>query len=423
MLDRKYELCTERGFITPSLTFVLSHEYAIGLCGGHVTAEKELIEMTREFVQISSECTPHESYHEITSSIKAHMEDRGIKPEIVRVSPEQARRAWDINISHERFPSASAYAWFDTASLKVRTPHVEKCSILGHVGDGDFTLVLHAHLDTRCLEDEQWEHPPFSGDLVEGCLYGLGAADNKSGIAAALAAVEGVNLHRVSVLLAFTADEEMGGYAGMGYLAESARTMGDLVLSTNGPFYKVNVGCWGRVWTLVSVNAPQSRENAELFHVLREHHFSMNRKLQEFSLQIASIGRNLNGLISVTCNTFSPEFSLPQLYSTLCMAAPQFDFGMKVIGVSDQVVSRKNPLFSHFSTALQTVLGERLTYQMGPVSDIRFALRKGVDAAAFGPIRKDSNVHKPDEHVCIKELVQCVDVYEHFIRALESSLD
>jgi acetylornithine deacetylase/succinyl-diaminopimelate desuccinylase-like protein len=84
-------------------------------------------------------------------------------------------------------------------------------------------------------------------------------------------------------------------------------------------------------------------------------------------------------------------------------------------------VSSKNPLFTHFSSALENVLGERLTYQMGPLSDIRFPLRRGVDAAAFGPIRKDSNVHKPDENVRIKDLVQCTRVYQHFICALDGT--
>jgi acetylornithine deacetylase/succinyl-diaminopimelate desuccinylase-like protein len=384
--------------------------------------EKELVQMTKELIQIPSECTYKETYREITSSIKTFMEDRGINPTVVKANPESLSPGWDVHLSGEVYPPASEYSWFETVSMDLKRSRVEKYNITGQIGEGDFTLVIHAHIDTRCLGNESWEHSPFSGEIEKGHIYGLGAADNKSGIASGIVSVSEIqSLERISVLLTFTADEEVGGYTGMGYLSECTDMRQNLVLSTNGPFYKVNVGCWGRLWAFISVEEPQSHENTQLYHFLRENLYPMNRVLWKSSLQIAGIYQTKEGLINVTCNMFSPECSPSYLYSFLCEVAPDFDFGMKVAGMSDHVVSSKNPLFTHFSSALENVLGERLTYQMGPLSDIRFPLRRGVDAAAFGPIRKDSNVHKPDENVRIKDLVQCTRVYQHFICALDGT--
>jgi succinyl-diaminopimelate desuccinylase len=51
------------------------------------------------------------------------------------------------------------------------------------------TLLLEGHTDVVTEGDpEQWSHPPFGADLVEGRIYGRGAADMKSGLAAAMIA-------------------------------------------------------------------------------------------------------------------------------------------------------------------------------------------------------------------------------------------
>lgn len=378
--------------------------------------------MTGELIQTPSECKLEETYQDISALIRTQMEERGIAAELIRSRPGLSQ-GWDMHPSPEVFPSPTAFPWFQIVdtTLVADTPPVEKCNVVGRVGSGPFSLVMHAHIDTRCIGTESWEHPPFSGEVEKGCIWGLGAADNKSGIALAVASVSELHLpDNISVVLAFTADEEMGGYTGMGYLTEGLRLPQDFVLSTNGPFYKVNVGCWGRLWAVVSVEDPRSPENTQLYRLLRENHLQMNRKLRENSvpLQIASVGRMVQGFIMVTCNTFSPQPSSANLYSLLCRASPSIHFGMKVLDVSDQVVSKKTPLFDTMASAVRSVLGKELPFQMGPLSDIRFSLRRGVDAAAFGPIQRDSHVHQPDEHVRLCDLVACKRIYQQFLLSL-----
>jgi succinyl-diaminopimelate desuccinylase len=79
--------------------------------------------------------------------------------------------------------------------------------------------VLDAPLDTAPFGDETaWTHPPTSGDVDEGWLWGRGAADSKSGVAifchiASRIAAAADDLHGGLVLL-FDVDEHTGGFGG-----------------------------------------------------------------------------------------------------------------------------------------------------------------------------------------------------------------
>src|SRR5437879_406677 len=93
-------------------------------------------------------------------------------------------------------------------------------------GDGsERPLLLMSHLDVVPVEPEFWTHPPFSGDIADGYVWGRGTVDMKQWTAWHLTvflalARSGVPLKRDVVLLC-TADEEDGSYKGIGWLAEN----------------------------------------------------------------------------------------------------------------------------------------------------------------------------------------------------------
>jgi len=99
------------------------------------------------------------------------------------------------------------------------------CVIARLKGDGsEQPMLLLSHLDVVAVEPEAWTHPPFSGDIVDGYLWGRGSIDCK-----ALTAIElelflllkrlMVPLKR-DVILAATADEEAGGSNGVGWFVQ-----------------------------------------------------------------------------------------------------------------------------------------------------------------------------------------------------------
>ena len=93
--------------------------------------------------------------------------------------------------------------------------------MIASVGEGGGkTLLLAGHLDT-VPPGGGWTVDPLGGDLVDGRIYGRGATDMKGGVAAsavALAALADAGIEG-RVVLAATADEEMGSEYGTAWLA------------------------------------------------------------------------------------------------------------------------------------------------------------------------------------------------------------
>jgi acetylornithine deacetylase/succinyl-diaminopimelate desuccinylase-like protein len=91
-------------------------------------------------------------------------------------------------------------------------------------GDEPALLLLH-HVDVVPADPDHWTRDPFSGEIESGWLYGRGALDTKTGgmlqLQAFLAlARSGAALDRDVIYMA-TADEEAGGYQGVGWLVEN----------------------------------------------------------------------------------------------------------------------------------------------------------------------------------------------------------
>lgn len=57
-------------------------------------------------------------------------------------------------------------------------------SIVGVIGNGPEKILFDAHIDTvEVIDEEQWDYPPFGGEIHDGKLYGRGASDMKSSAA------------------------------------------------------------------------------------------------------------------------------------------------------------------------------------------------------------------------------------------------
>ena len=97
------------------------------------------------------------------------------------------------------------------------------CRIKGT--DGLPSLILLHHIDVVPGEAQKWKHPPLSGAVIDGEVWGRGAQDCKSlGVMELLAFLllrrEGFQPKRDIVYMA-TADEETGGKWGVGWLFQN----------------------------------------------------------------------------------------------------------------------------------------------------------------------------------------------------------
>ena len=123
--------------------------------------EAELIDLTRALIRISSVVRPGEAgatEAAVARHVEAWLTKQGFDLEIQEVAPDRP----------------NVVAW------------------LGEKGTGK-SLLLEGHTDVVTEGDPaEWTHPPFGADLVDGRIYGRGAADMKGGLAAAMVAATAI---------------------------------------------------------------------------------------------------------------------------------------------------------------------------------------------------------------------------------------
>jgi len=98
-------------------------------------------------------------------------------------------------------------------------------------------VLLMGHTDVVTVEAEKWERGPFSGDLVDGFIWGRGALDMKGQVAGELAAFLALKraklpLTRDVIFCAF-ADEEAGGEFGADWVWKEHRDLIDAEYAIN----------------------------------------------------------------------------------------------------------------------------------------------------------------------------------------------
>jgi acetylornithine deacetylase/succinyl-diaminopimelate desuccinylase-like protein len=101
-------------------------------------------------------------------------------------------------------------------------------------------LLLHGHVDVVPAAAREWRHGPFSGDVVDGELWGRGAIDMKGGVAMMLSAVLRLAASETKpagdVIFAALSDEEGGSSYGAKFLVEAHAELFDGVRHAVGEF-------------------------------------------------------------------------------------------------------------------------------------------------------------------------------------------
>jgi succinyl-diaminopimelate desuccinylase len=154
----------------------------------------------------------------------------GLLAELVRapsVTPD-VDRALDIV---EQALAASGFTIERPVFHDTGTPDVE--NLFAAAGNGPKHLAFAGHVDVVPPgEAAQWSHPPFAAQTAEGVLYGRGAIDMKSGVAAMISAASrflrrrGIDFGgRISFLI--TGDEEGPAVNGTAKLLSWAEANGE----------------------------------------------------------------------------------------------------------------------------------------------------------------------------------------------------
>ena len=132
-------------------------------------------------------------------------------------------------------------AGFHTELLAADDDRPNLVADLGTPDSDDPTLCYLGHVDTVLADPSEWSHDPWSGDVDGGYLWGRGALDMKSQVAAeAVAAARlargGWRPKHGCLKLVFVSDEETGGDVGAHWLTDTHpdRVRCDMLLNEGG---------------------------------------------------------------------------------------------------------------------------------------------------------------------------------------------
>jgi succinyl-diaminopimelate desuccinylase len=199
----------------------------------------DLVELLRALVQLPTINPPGDGYEAFVHDFAARLDALGYATEVHRV------------------PEA------DLATLAPHAGGLPRPNLLATLENrAGPTIHLNGHYDVVPVGND-WTTDPFAAELRDGWIYGRGAADMKSGLAAQVIAVEA--LKRVDwagrIVQSAVPDEETVGVrnAGMGWLVEQGLIEADALIITE-PFGPdgVGIGHKGAIWGEITLHGKQA---------------------------------------------------------------------------------------------------------------------------------------------------------------------
>jgi len=299
--------------------------------------------------------------------------------------------------------------------------------------------------------EQAWRFPPFSATLMDGMIYGRGAADMKGSLAAMVVATERFVQqhpdHRGSIAFLITSDEEGPFINGTPKVVEtlqardetitwclvgepsSSAQLADVVkngrrgsLSGDLTIY----GIQGHVAYPHLADNPIHKAMAALTELTHAHWDNGNDSFPPTSLQISNIhggngaGNVIPGELLVQFNfRYSTETDADTLKHRVInlLAKHELDYQLSWKLNGEPFLTAAGELLSATLAAIQTNTGRPAKLSTsGGTSDGRFIAPTGAQVIELGPI--NATIHKINECVSSDDLEQLADIYQHVLERL-----
>ena len=319
-------------------------------------------------------------------------------------------------------------------------------------GQGAPVLVLLGHTDVvPSGPREAWASDPFGPDCRDGRLYGRGAADMKSGVAAMTLALQNYVAiqpdHPGTLALLLTSDEEGPSRDGVKRVAGHFRSIGQRVdyCVVGEPSSRhrlgdlIRVGRRGSLSGALSVHGVQGHvAYPELalnpIHALAPALAELvamrwdegNDAFPPTSLQVSNLhagtgaGNVIPGALSAQFNfrfgTASPAATLmAQVETTLRQHRLDFTLDWDLSG--EPFLTPPGRLREIAAAVCREFCGvEPELSTGGGTSDARFIAPLGAEVVEIGPV--NASIHKIDEHIALDELERLPGLYQAIIARL-----
>ena len=314
----------------------------------------------------------------------------------------------------------------------------------------DVTLLLESHFDV-VPPGPDWTYLPFKLTLKNGKAYGRGAADNKSGIAAAMGAMRQLKKEEMDVNLKLIAgvDEEIGGRYGVDYVMTDHGLKGDAALVVDAGVERLYLGASGILWGKVTVEGKQGHagypfkstnaidEAIKILDALKPYKEEVEKKQStlyappeaprqfvwgRYTVTMIRGGEKEN-VIPGTCEFRFDRRLLPE--ESVEHAEKELrDFYEKAVQktgckVSLEITNKlpgyhtpKDLVFVQtVSDSIEKIIGERLPFaaELGG-NDGSFFAKNGIPVVCYGTIRSDTRYHGLDEFVYLEDVKKVRDL-------------
>ena len=319
-------------------------------------------------------------------------------------------------------------------------------------GDSEPLFVFAGHTDVVPPGPlDQWQHDPFTPTIDGTTMYGRGAADMKSSIAAMITActrfTDSNPAHRGSIAFLITSDEEGAAIDGTVKVVEllqqreehidwclvgeptSSNTVGDVV--KNGRRGSLSgtlkiIGTQGHIAYPQFADNPIHRFAPALHDLVAEQWDPGNAFFPPTRFQVSNInaGTGANNVIPGTVEVlfnlrFSTEITHQQIRQRIeaILDSHQLDYelewalsGNPFLTASGELIDATRAAISkvrNFDTELST---------SGGTSDGRFIAPTGAQVIELGPV--NASIHKIDENIDTGELELLTDIYHEILLQL-----
>lgn len=300
---------------------------------------------------------------------------------------------------------------------------------------------------------EQWTNPPFEPTVIDGVLYGRGAADMKGSIAAMLCACEKFirqqQYRKGSIAFLITSDEEGPAVNGTVRVIEllqqrhehidwcligeptSVASVGDMVKngrrgSLNG--YLTIHGTQGHIAYPHLADNPIHRFSAALNTLVNEQWDNGNEFFPPSTFQISNINAGtgatnvIPGELKLMFNLrYSTELTQDAIRERIdsILSGYGLDYSLKWEFSGDPFLTPAGALVDATREAIRAVCGVDTELSTGGgTSDGRFIAPTGAEVVELGPV--NASIHKINENVAVADLERLSDIYHNILNILLS---